>query len=700
MRSRLIHFVAAVFMVVAFVQCDESVTLTSETNSELSEPNLVVPENNSEQSADVSFDWNEVEAAESYQIQLAGDENFSSIIIDSVAEEAGFEIQNLPYDSTIYWQVRPLEGSQNGPWSATWQFTTMQKPDNADPISTDLNSPSDGAADRPVDVELKWTTVASASAYEVQVASDQNFSSIVVEEEVESTSYQAAELDHQETYYWRVEPVVAQEETEWSEVYDFTTAEENQTVAVTLSSPSDGATNVSLSPNLEWESIDGISEYQVQLATSNSFSSPLVDETVSDVTFDASGLENDQSYYWRVQAANDGDSENWSTIFEFQTESGGSTNPPPSSNGFVGTQGTDFVLDGEVFRFAGTNAYYLPTYEKINSSVVDDAFDAFEEAGINVVRMWGFYDGPPQYGADISLQPEPGVYNETDLQRLDNVVAKAKEHGIKVILTLTNNWPDLGGMPQYNEWDGNAGGGMSHFISDPDTKQWFKDYISMLINRTNTVTGVQYKNEPDIFAWEIIGEARLPGGNAEQLRDWYQEIAQHIKSEDSNHMVATGEEGFDEGAPSEYSVNDYSNIYALRAGLGTSYLLNTAIPEIDYGTAHWYPEVWGLSPSDYTAQHAWMSDHARIAEDLNKPFVLGEWGHDSGYGSNEQIEMYRDFYNHAESIEMDGSLIWQFTAGSTKCYEFGGNICWPGGRQDQTLYNDFRSHIEVMNNSN
>ncbi|WP_445665934.1 glycoside hydrolase 5 family protein [Fodinibius sp. AD559] len=388
-------------------------------------------------------------------------------------------------------------------------------------------------------------------------------------------------------------------------------------------------------------------------------------------------------------------------------------NTSPDPNLFVSVRDGNFVVDEQIIKLVGTNAYHLPTYHKINPDVVATSFDAFQEAGINLVRMWGFYDGPPQYENDITLQPEPGVYNEEDLQRLDQVIAQGKEHGIRFVIALVNNWGQLGGVPQYNEWDGNSGGGMSHFINDPDTQQWFRDYISMLLNRVNTVTGVAYKDEPAIFSWEIINEGRLSGGDPAELRDWYQDIAQHIKSIDSNHMVSTGEEGFDDSSLGswtdggsfqhpDYSTDSYSNTYVLRANEGTSYVLNTQIPEIDYGTAHWYPSEWGwgtVSQDLFDAQHAWISDHIAIAEAEGKPFLLGEYGF-PGWGDERVEQVYNDLWNHAEQTELDGSLLWQFTPTGTKCYEYGGNICWPGGRQDQVLYNEFVDHINAMKTDN
>src|SRR5690625_150597 len=374
--------------------------------------------------------------------------------------------------------------------------------------------------------------------------------------------------------------------------------------------------------------------------------------------------------------------------------------------GFVIARNGSFYLDGSPFRFAGTNAYYLPNYEKLDPGVVDRAFDAFEDAGITVVRMWAFYDGydcgySRQDSSENVIQTKPGSYSESALRDLDRVIAKGKERGIRFILPFINYWNELGGICQYNTWAAakNPERNMMFFLNHPDTQQWFKDYISMLLNRVNTATGIAYKDEPAIFAWQIMNEGRNPGEDPMILRNWYAGMARYIKSIAPNHMVSTGEEGFDEGTPTAYSVKEYSNTYALRAGEGTSYIRNISIPEIDFGAAHWYPPEFGfgheVNENMLRAQRAWIHDHAKIAQEEGKPFVLGEYGFPA-WGDERMIAIYGDLWELAESIELNGSLLWQLTADGTKCFEFGGNICFPGGREDRELFDSFRRHVSQV----
>ena len=601
----------------------------------------------------------------------------------------------------------------------TTQFTSPVN-GTADAITTKemtLRSPENNADKVSSILKFTWNKLQNTSEYVYQLSDNRTFNSLILETNVKETSYIPDVLVYQKKYFWRVRG--AGDKNAWSEVRSFTTGtkendEEITSTEVTLLSPQHNSSDVSPDFEFSWKALSGVSQYEYQLSDNSSFSSVLQKKTVAGTSYKPDGLVHQKKYHWRVKIAGNGGewSETWTFTTGTKNDNGDTSTPPPpsppppSSGSFVSTHNSNFVLNGEILRFAGTNAYYLPNYEKLNSGVVDRALNLFQDTGVSVVRMWGFYDGfdcgySKNDSSENVIQTSPGVYSESALRDLDRVIAKGKDRGIKFIIPFVNYWDELGGICQYNTWAGasNPSTNMDFFISNSQTQKWFKDYISMLLNRVNTVTGVAYKDEPAIFAWQIMNEGRNRGQHHNVLRNWYQEIAQHIKSIDPNHLVSTGEEGFDEGTPSQYSVDQYSNTYVLRANEGTSYIANTSIPEIDFGSAHWYPGEFGfgstVNENLLKAQRAWLSDHQKIAQNAGKPFYIGEFGL-AGWGDDRVKEMYDALYKHAEEIKLDGNLLWQLVADGTKCWEFGGNICYPGGRADTDLYNKFKQHVTNM----
>lgn len=80
------------------------------------------------------------------------------------------------------------------------------------------------------------------------------------------------------------------------------------------------------------------------------------------------------------------------------------------------------------------------------------------------------------------------------------------------------------------------------------------------------------------------------------------------------------------------------------AGKGSSYSLNTAIPDISFGTVHVYPESLGVPFSGLggTDNYTWTNQYliksrAAIAAQLNKPFIVEEFGQTPDYGNTSGV---------------------------------------------------------------
>jgi mannan endo-1,4-beta-mannosidase len=52
----------------------------------------------------------------------------------------------------------------------------------------------------------------------------------------------------------------------------------------------------------------------------------------------------------------------------------------------------------------------------------------------------------------LRSQVSPGVYNEQVFQSLDVILEEARRFGIKVILSVVDNWKYPGGVDQYVDW--------------------------------------------------------------------------------------------------------------------------------------------------------------------------------------------------------------------------------------------------------
>jgi mannan endo-1,4-beta-mannosidase len=183
---------------------------------------------------------------------------------------------------------------------------------------------------------------------------------------------------------------------------------------------------------------------------------------------------------------------------------------------FVRVEGTRFLLRGAPWAVAGANCHYLPSWAADTAwcrAHVDTVLDAAAALRLNTLRVWAFADGAQQWHA---LQPARGVFCEQSLEGLDLVVAGAKARGLRLILPLLNYWRDYGGMDVYNAWCGHDAGcreeeevARASFYSCPRCRAAFVAAVAALTARVNTRTGVRYRDEPTIMAWELCNEARF-----------------------------------------------------------------------------------------------------------------------------------------------------------------------------------------------
>ncbi|KAI1773178.1 glycoside hydrolase family 5 protein, partial [Hypoxylon cercidicola] len=373
--------------------------------------------------------------------------------------------------------------------------------------------------------------------------------------------------------------------------------------------------------------------------------------------------------------------------------------------GFVTVDGAKFQLDGNDFNFAGSNAYYFPFDS--NATDVELGLTAAKDAGLKVFRTWGFNDknvtynpqGLPQYGGEGAgatnaiFQWFSNGTSTVNITEFDKVVDAATKVGIKLIVTFTNNWADYGGMDVYTV---NLGGKYhDDFYRLPQIKDAFKKYVETFVT--------QYRDSPTVMAWELANEPRcgadavrnLPVSDnctADTLTAWIDEMSTFVKSLDPNHLVTWGGEG---------GFNRKSDDWAYNGSDGGDFDANLALPNIDFGVFHTYPDWWTKTVA-WADQ--WIKDHAEAGRAAGKPVVHEEYG----WMTAEVREQNGIPAVNATRLEVEGGwqkimldegmsdLFWQFGFSG---YSYGRNhndgfTIYLDDDEAQTLVYD---HAEAMN---
>jgi mannan endo-1,4-beta-mannosidase len=289
---------------------------------------------------------------------------------------------------------------------------------------------------------------------------------------------------------------------------------------------------------------------------------------------------------------------------------------------FVERQGGRLALDGRPFRVFGANCYYLAYLPEDEQRRI---FDLAVSFGFNTLRIWAFNDcatQPDEGQVFFRYRPSLGASpklceGELGLARLDSAIKLAGEYGIRLVLTLANHLKDYGGVPRYIDWLGLPN--EENFYRESRAREAFAAWTGQFVDRTNVLTGIRFTDDPAILAWEIINEPRCPWDpSCVVLTDWIGQMARTIRARAPRQLIACGDEGFFNHARSED--------WLFNGSMGVSAEAILGIPEIDFSSAHLYPENWGVAQDPVEFGRMWIREHAAAAARVNKPFVLGEFG--------------------------------------------------------------------------
>jgi len=318
---------------------------------------------------------------------------------------------------------------------------------------------------------------------------------------------------------------------------------------------------------------------------------------------------------------------------------------------FIYRKGTRLIRDGQPWHYVGTNMWYAAYLGADaaygNRDRLQRELDRVAALGIQSIRLLGSSElSPLLHSVRPTFRDQTNHYNETLLQGLDFALAEMGKRDIKAVIYIANFWEWSGGFMTYLYW---TNGGHYLNMNDP-AHPWpqFADmssdfygsskavgmlngYIRAVVGRRNTITGRPYSQDPTIQAWQLANEPR-PGESPDVYARhlpaylaWIDHTSGLIKSIDPNHMVSTGSEGTQGCHDSDTCVRDAHSS-----------------PHIDYVTAHIWPQNWSWAdPKDLSGTwpmvekntRAYFARQVAIAQSLNKPLVIEEFGFPRDNGS-------------------------------------------------------------------
>ncbi|KAG8842584.1 hypothetical protein FRB96_005251 [Tulasnella sp. 330] len=238
------------------------------------------------------------------------------------------------------------------------------------------------------------------------------------------------------------------------------------------------------------------------------------------------------------------------------------TRTPPAD--FVYAHGGEFKVNNTPLKVAGANAYWMFLASSSLFTLNEDAdifsaFSQYKATGVDVVRIWAFREVLWQNGV---ATPSQGA-----LSRFGVILDAAQQHGMKVVMTLTNNWSvdfpansskpsgfysnSFGGIDTYVQ---QIRPGASHdtFYTDPTIIAAYKAMYPLYQKYLSFVIPA-FKSHPALFSWELANDPRCQGAigtnttstcNTATITTWVKGIAAYVKNLDSNHLLGAGDSGF------------------------------------------------------------------------------------------------------------------------------------------------------------
>ena len=279
-------------------------------STKLNAPKLIYPANNSTGvSLNPKFQWNLVPNAQVYELMVSTKQDFSATFFtaDSLKDTTLIS-PTLQADQTFYWKVRAKNEFSISDWSEVWTFkTTFGAPELIYPPKDTINIP--------IELEFVWGRVENSKYYKLKYSKNSNMQDFI-EVQVDTNRAKVEKLDYDTKYYWQVKTGNAQGESDYSNIWSFTTLIQ----PVLLTSPANKTNNVAINPKLMWENLSNYDKYQLQLSNTDDFSKIILDTLITNTSsIQLTNLDGFTQYYWRVRVNLNPKVGYWSDIFSFRT---------------------------------------------------------------------------------------------------------------------------------------------------------------------------------------------------------------------------------------------------------------------------------------------------------------------------------------------------------------------------------------------
>ncbi len=231
------------------------------------------------------FQWSAVGGAEAYYLYVGSTPGAKDMIDTGELQTTGFLPAFLPSSSTLFVRLWTKYGG-------IWRYQDSSF--STQPLLATITSPGNGQSDVALATTFAWTAVPNVQAYYLYVGTTVGANNIVNTGETLNTSWMATALPAQQTLYARM----------WAKVGNvwrytdstFTT----RSVIASLTSPTDGQSNVGLTTTFTWNTIANADRYYLYVGTTAGATDIVNSGEITATQYVRQNLPENRTFYVRL----------------------------------------------------------------------------------------------------------------------------------------------------------------------------------------------------------------------------------------------------------------------------------------------------------------------------------------------------------------------------------------------------------------
>ena len=298
--------------------------VVSEGNNTFEFVNLLLPENGAKNvSSSVDLEWNSIEDAQTYHLQISKKNDFSEIVYENdklTNTKINIELED---NTEYFWRIRYTNSAGTSSFSSNFSFITAQEVPQVV-----LRTPINDSTVIGSSVWFKWKSVTGRDFYQLQIATDEEFNNIErFLDTLQINEIEVHNIPAGQEYFWRARASMNSVLGKYSDPNRFNIAH-TDTVRPILVLPENGQTDVNTTITFNWDQIDSAIFYQLEIAEDHNFDDMFyVNENVETNEQTVYYFDKGKQYFWRVRFVSPSGKSMYSNVSVFETSEGMPTTP-------------------------------------------------------------------------------------------------------------------------------------------------------------------------------------------------------------------------------------------------------------------------------------------------------------------------------------------------------------------------------------